>query len=131
MPDKATSALGNKHLSGCPQEIQQSKRQKCKKKKGGESTLKSNGFGAGCFLSHILANWCFPLNKFVETIPNQIHFGTKVESEKGEEQNIQILWQAPIYDLKSSFKFMTTEQVSSNSFVSFPNCCQQLQTWTP
>ena len=69
-------------------------------KKGGETTLKSNVFGAGCFLSHILSNWCFPLNKFVETIPNQIHFG--FQSEKGEEKNIQILW-PPIYDYQPSF----------------------------
>ena len=121
LPDKTTSALGNKHFSSYdwPTEIKQWKRQKFKKK-GGETVLKSNGFGAGCFPSHILSNWCFPLNKFVETIPNQIHFGTKVESEKGEEQNIQILWQAPIYDIYIyGHLFMTTKQVSSNSFVSF------------
>ena len=52
--------------------------------------LNSNGFWVGCFFSYF-PDWCFPLNKFVETIPNQIHFGPRVESEKGKEENIQIL----------------------------------------
>ena len=60
-------------------------------KKGEKLLWNQMDLQAGCFFSHILSDWCFPLNKFVETIPNQIHFGPRVESEKGKEENIQIL----------------------------------------
>ena len=95
LPDLTTGVLGGPQFY-TGQEI---KRWEETNEKGWKTTLKSHGF-AGCFFSHILSDWCFPLNKFVETIPNQIHFG--FQSEKGEEKNIQILW-PPIYDYQPSF----------------------------